>query len=58
MLILTHRVTELLMIGENVQVTVLGIDGNQVRYPIPANAALWRPCGRVGSLVAAVAPIL
>jgi carbon storage regulator len=36
MLILTRRVSEQLMIGENVQVTVLRIDGNQVRIGVTA----------------------
>jgi carbon storage regulator len=36
MLILTRRVGETLMIGDNVDVTVLGIRGNQVRIGINA----------------------
>ena len=36
MLILTRRVGESLMIGDNVGVTVLGIRGNQVRIGIDA----------------------
>ena len=36
MLILTRRVGESLMIGDNVDVTVLGIRGNQVRIGIDA----------------------
>lgn len=31
MLILTRRVGETLMIGDNIKVTVLGVNGNQVR---------------------------
>jgi len=36
MLILTRRVGETVMIGENVTVTVLGVKGNQVRVGINA----------------------
>lgn len=36
MLILTRRVGETLMIGDNVTVTVLGVKGNQVRLGINA----------------------
>ena len=36
MLILTRRVGETLMIGENVSVTVLGVKGNQVRIGVKA----------------------
>ena len=36
MLILTRRVNESLMIGDNVAVTVLGVKGNQVRIGIDA----------------------
>lgn len=36
MLILTRRVGETLMIGEQVTVTVLGVKGNQVRIGINA----------------------
>ena len=36
MLILTRRVGETLMIGEEVTVTVLGVKGNQVRIGVTA----------------------
>lgn len=36
MLILTRRVSESLMIGDDVTVTVLGVNGNQVRLGINA----------------------
>ena len=36
MLILTRRVGETLMIGDDVSVTVLGVKGNQVRIGITA----------------------
>ena len=36
MLILTRRISETLMIGDDVSVTVLGIQGNQVRIGIDA----------------------
>jgi carbon storage regulator len=36
MLILTRRVGETIMIGEDVKVTVLGVKGNQVRVGIDA----------------------
>ena len=36
MLILTRRVTESLMIGTDVTVTILGIKGNQVRVGVQA----------------------
>ena len=36
MLILTRRVGETLMIGDNVTVTVLGVKGNQVRVGVNA----------------------
>ena len=36
MLILTRRVNETLMIGDDVAVTVLGINGNQVRLGVKA----------------------
>lgn len=44
MLILTRRVSETLMIGDEVTVTVLGVKGNQVRLGInaPKNVAVHR----------------
>ena len=36
MLILTRRIGESLMIGDNINVTVLGIRGNQVRISVNA----------------------
>lgn len=36
MLILTRRINEVLRVGENVKVAVLGIKGNQVRIGIDA----------------------
>lgn len=36
MLILTRRVGETLIIGDNVSVTVLGVKGNQVRLGVNA----------------------
>ncbi len=44
MLILTRRVGETLMIGNDVTVTILGVKGNQVRVGInaPKNVAVHR----------------
>lgn len=44
MLILTRRVNETLMIGDDVAVTVLGVNGNQVRIGInaPKDVAVHR----------------
>jgi len=44
MLILTRRVNETLNIGDNIQVTVLGVKGNQVRIGInaPRDVAVHR----------------
>lgn len=36
MLILTRRIGEVLVIGDNVQITVLGVRGNQVRIGVDA----------------------
>ena len=44
MLILTRRIGETLMIGDEVTVTVLGVKGNQVRLGVnaPRNVAVHR----------------
>lgn len=44
MLILTRRVGESLMIGDEITVTVLGVKGNQVRLGVnaPKNVAVHR----------------
>lgn len=44
MLILTRRVGEMLKIGDNVDVTILSVKGNQVRIGInaPKNVAVHR----------------
>ena len=44
MLILTRRVGESLMVGDNVTVTVLGVKGNQVRIGVnaPKDVAVHR----------------
>ncbi len=44
MLILTRRIGETLMIGDNVSLTVLGVKGNQVRIGInaPKDVAVHR----------------
>ena len=44
MLILTRRVGETLMIGDDVTITVLGVKGNQVRIGInaPKNVSVHR----------------
>jgi carbon storage regulator len=38
MLILTRRVGEVLMIGDDIEVAILGVKGNQVRIGISAPA--------------------
>ena len=44
MLILTRRVGERLMIGDDIEVTVLGVKGNQVRIGVhaPPNVSVHR----------------
>ena len=44
MLILTRRAGETLMIGDDISVTILGINGNQVRIGIsaPKNVDVYR----------------
>ncbi|EOS8792453.1 carbon storage regulator CsrA [Pseudomonas aeruginosa] len=44
MLILTRRVGETLMVGDDVTVTVLGVKGNQVRIGVnaPKEVAVYR----------------
>lgn len=44
MLILTRRVGETLMIGDDITVTILGVKGNQVRVGVnaPRNVAVHR----------------
>ncbi|MCB1614730.1 MAG: carbon storage regulator CsrA [Pseudomonadales bacterium] len=44
MLILTRRVGETVMIGDNVTITVLGVKGNQVRIGVdePRDVAVHR----------------
>ena len=44
MLILTRRVGETIVIGEDIAVTILGVKGNQVRVGIaaPANVSVHR----------------
>lgn len=46
MLILTRRVGEFLMIGDEVTVTVLGVKRNQVRIGINAPKHLWPVANR------------
>ncbi len=40
MLVLTRRVSETIMIGDDVRVTVVGVKGNQVRLGITAPAVV------------------
>ena len=45
MLILTRRVGESLMIGDDVTITVLGVKGNQVRVGVKAPGSRGTPRG-------------
>jgi carbon storage regulator len=40
MLILTRRISETIVIGENIEIAVLGVKGNQVRLGIEAPKAV------------------
>ena len=44
MLILTRRIGEAVMIGDNVSITIMGIKGNQVRvgFTAPKDIAVYR----------------
>ena len=46
MLILTRRVGESLMVGDQITVTVLGVKGNQVRVLASMRRGMWRYTGR------------
>lgn len=46
MLILTRRVAETVMIGDDVKITVLGVKGNQVRIGIEAPRHVPVPRGK------------
>ena len=50
MLILTRRVGETVMIGDDVTVTVLGVKGNQVRLGVGLWDCCWcwQGCGGIG----------
>ena len=48
MLILTRRVGETLMIGDEVTVTVLGVKGNQVRIGVDVYKRQGRTCPSSG----------
>jgi len=55
MLILTRRVGETVMVGEDVTVTVLGVKGNQVRIGVNAPRDVFTPAWRDSMLGAAIA---